>query len=128
MTAFRFRCAQCANPDRWMFGQDAAWKAHCEAAHAPSPLVAERWELLAHQLICDAARSGREFLISDVLEPLGPHPTPGKRAYINGRITQVVAGDGLIRQVDAQKSTKQTSNKSLVFRWSGTDKAMEAAA
>lgn len=111
-----------------MIGGPAALHAHDIATHRGQPLTAEQWEHHADRMIRAAAAAGIEFVISEVLAPLGDHPTPGRRQFVNGRITNTIAGEGLIEHADAQKSLKPTSNKSLVYRWVGTDKARSNAA
>jgi hypothetical protein len=104
------------------------WQRHYAAMHLgvrQDERTPEQWEHAAEHLIREAARTGAEFTVADVLAPLGAHPIPGRRQFVNGQITNRLAGDGWIRHAprDAAQSTKPTSNSSLVRRWVGTDKA-----
>lgn len=102
------------------------WRAHYIAVHlgvVEDTRTAEQWETAAEHLIREAARTGREFFVADVLKPLGPHPTPGRRQYVNGPIAQRIAGEGLITVADTGHSPKSTTKSSLVHKWVGTEKA-----
>lgn len=104
------------------------WRHHYIAVHlgvTEDTRTAEQWESAAEHLIRAAAATGHPFLVADILRPIGEHPTPGRRQYVNGQITNRIAGEGWIRHApdSAAQSTKPTSNSSLVRRWVGTDRA-----
>ena len=103
----------------------ADWISHDAAKHQAKPTTPQQWEKEAELRILIAARSGVPFLVADVLKPLGEHPEPDRRQFVNGTITSGIARDGWICYAPdgAAQSTKAATKSSLVRRWVGTEKA-----
>lgn len=107
----------------------SGWRAHYLNVHqgVTGDRTPDQWERAAEHLIRHAADTGHEFTIADVLAPLGAHPTPGRRQFVNGQIANRLAAEGVIVHADVQQSTKPSTRRSLVYRWVGKPRQEHAA-